>query len=191
MKTQTIDLGTLKAVVLYLLQKTSILDFHKLFKIIYFAEMEHLNRYGMPMLEDCFIAMKDGPVPSVLYDIFKDVRSDTITEISKDFKGYIAVENHYFVKGLTSPDMDELSLSMIKCLDKSFSENINLPKDVIQRKSHGPAWEKARNANPNTKNAHISFIDIALEGGANEPLAEYIQEHLNIKSFYCTHGCKI
>ncbi len=43
-------------VILYIAQHLKRKDFHKIFKILYFADREYLARYGMPITGDCYIA---------------------------------------------------------------------------------------------------------------------------------------
>ena len=66
------DKQKLTEVVLYILNKTKGLDYYHVFKIIYFANIAHLAKYGFPMVSDEFCALPDGPVPSVLYNCIKD-----------------------------------------------------------------------------------------------------------------------
>ncbi|WP_366556723.1 Panacea domain-containing protein [Aquibaculum sediminis] len=40
-------------------------------KIFFLADKNHLSRYGRPVVGDRYIAMQNGPVPSVIYDWFK------------------------------------------------------------------------------------------------------------------------
>jgi len=40
-------------------------------KVFFLAEKQHLNQFGRPVVGDRYIAMRDGPVPSALYDWFK------------------------------------------------------------------------------------------------------------------------
>src|SRR5947209_299446 len=40
-------------------------------KVLFFAEKQHLNAYGRPIVADTFIAMPWGPVPSTVYDFVK------------------------------------------------------------------------------------------------------------------------
>jgi len=37
----------------------------KLLKLLYLADREHLDKYDMPILFDCYVSMKKGPVPSL------------------------------------------------------------------------------------------------------------------------------
>jgi hypothetical protein len=61
---------TLNAV-LYIVNKIERKDFHKIFKILYFADRNHFADYGRPISGDNYIKMEDGPVPSNLYDILQ------------------------------------------------------------------------------------------------------------------------
>ena len=58
-------------VVLYILNKTGGIDFYHVFKIIYFAEMKHLAKWGHRILSDDLCALDYGPVPTMLYDAVK------------------------------------------------------------------------------------------------------------------------
>ena len=67
------DEGKALAAFLYVLRDLAkvsphTVDMHKVFKILYFADKEHLLRFGRPVIGDVYIALKHGPVPSRLYD---------------------------------------------------------------------------------------------------------------------------
>lgn len=69
----------------YVLNTLGKAQFHELFKILYFADQEHIKIYGRPITGDKYIAMKYGPVPSFLYDILKDINQSayhTLFEVS-------------------------------------------------------------------------------------------------------------
>ena len=44
----------------YVSSKLGKVDFHRLFKILYFADEKHLALYGFPIVGDEYIAMKNG-----------------------------------------------------------------------------------------------------------------------------------
>src|SRR5258705_2140806 len=72
-------------------------DFHRLFKILYFAEQKHLSKYGRPIFGDTYIAMKDGPVPSDIYDILKIIKGDSIyydPSLQETFAKYFSVDDY-------------------------------------------------------------------------------------------------
>lgn len=67
MKTFT-QIAKIKAVILYIMQSfPQGVDYIKLFKILYFAQQDHLVKYGKVLVEDSFRALKHGPVPTYTY----------------------------------------------------------------------------------------------------------------------------
>ena len=67
------DSKKLTELVLYILEKTGGVDFYHTFKILYFAEMKHLAKWGCGLVPDDFCALKYGPVPTRLYDAVKEL----------------------------------------------------------------------------------------------------------------------
>lgn len=67
------DRKKLTELVLFILDKTGGVDFYHAFKILYFAEMKHLAKWGSGIVPDEFCALKYGPVPTQLYDAVKEL----------------------------------------------------------------------------------------------------------------------
>ena len=44
----------------------------EILKTLFLADRAHLNRYGRPITFDEYVAMQDGPVPSLAYDVLKE-----------------------------------------------------------------------------------------------------------------------
>lgn len=156
---------------LYLLDKLGKTDFHKIFKILYFAEQDHLVNWGRPITGDVFIAMKNGPVPSNLYDIFKHLRGDGMLKLDhqSDFQKHFLVEPPYMVTGISKPELDNLATSEIESLEKSIRENVGLTFAELTDKSHDAAWNQV-------VNEEIDFIEIARAGGADKTTVDFIYE---------------
>ena len=71
--------------ILYILQKMGgMCDIHKCQKILYFADNEHLSRYGRSITGDAYVRMDFGPVPTYIYDLFKAVRGDSYFALQVD-----------------------------------------------------------------------------------------------------------
>jgi Protein of unknown function (DUF4065) len=156
---------------LYILSKIGKTDFHKVFKILYFAERKHLSEYGRPITGDIFYAMRFGPVPSAIYDILKAIRDNYGYSIDpQKFNKYFSVESVgglYFVANIQNPCGDCLSESEIECLNFSIEDNKALDFDQLKIKSHDYAWER-------NKGNDMSVTDIAFAGGADEEMLKYI-----------------
>ena len=140
-------------------------DFHKLFKILYFADQKHLVKYGTPILGDKYIAMKHGPVPSSTYDFLKHLKSTRASSTDDIF----SVTDNHIVLSNQKADLDDISESAVECLIESIIENKDLSFSALTDKSHKEAWNKAKD-----QTEEIDFVDIASEGGANEEMLKYI-----------------
>jgi uncharacterized phage-associated protein len=166
-----IDIEKAKAVVLYIAGQLGETDFHRVFKILYFAEKEHLVNYGRPIVGDTYYAMKNGPVPSFIYDALKYARgngaySDSFVSIANA----ITIKSNFTFVAKENADLDELSKSDIACLDKSIQENKDIEYTALTEKSHDEAWKSA------DKDDAMNLEIIAKAGGANDEMLKYIEE---------------
>lgn len=152
-------------------------DFHKLSKIIYFAERKHLAKYGSSLIEDTFVAMEHGPVPSAIYDLLKSLKYSLETA-PKELREVLSVEGRFTVKALADADLDWLSESEIGCLNESFEENKDLGFKALSEKSHDIAWEA---------NTYMQTEMIARAEGVEEPMLNYIRSSSE-DIYYPSHG---
>lgn len=169
-----LNLSKLKSEVLYILQKTGKTDFHKLFKILYFADMWHLRFRGRPIVKNDYVAMPDGPVPSTLYDIIKDVKFDTYSPLIPDWRNSIKVEGKYFISAQEEPDIDELSENDIITLDEVIEWAKYKSKEELTALSHGHAYSLV--FDPKRRNNPIDLYEIAKEAGASEDQISILKE---------------
>jgi uncharacterized phage-associated protein len=82
----------------------------KALKLIFLADRYHLRKYGRLITNDSYVAMKHGPVPSVIKDIAES--SDYLDDSTKEYaKSYVR-------------PMSNLELASVKKIDMSiFSES--------------------------------------------------------------------
>ena len=168
--------------ILYIIEKLGgKTDMHKLCKILYFADQNHLSQYGRSITGDIYIAMQYGPVPSSIDDILKALRGDSFFSQSPEIdplRRYIKFENKFILSSSLNPDLDELSGTDLKCLDIA----INLCKDKtfgeLTTLSHGLAWSNSQ------KDRAISVKDILREAGDEEAYVEYIADNLKTQSAF-------
>jgi len=161
---------TLNAV-LYIANRLKRKDFHKIFKILYFSDRQHLIEYGRTITGDRYIAMNDGPVPSNLYDIFKSVRGDSFFKDKGNFSQYFLVIDWDLIKPQKEADLDELSKTDLKHLDNAISTYGDLSWDEIREKSHDYAWRNT------SQNHEIDLADIIREAGGEEDFIQYVKEN--------------
>ena len=183
----------IKAVVLYVLEKLGTgVDYIHLFKMMYFAQQNHLVVYGLPLMEDTFKARKYGPVPSVTYKAVRKVEGKPVDLMQglDDFCDSIEVrveDGHQMVyrKANVSCDMDELSVSNIKILDLWIDKLRDIKSFELSGLSHDEAWKKAKaEAERTGEDIAMTLVDIAAAGGASEAMQDIIRERqLNARLF--------
>jgi len=161
---------------LYVLQKTGKLSKHHLSKILYFADKLHIAKYGRTLSGQVYIAMKNGPVPSQLYDFIKFVQGVAGDAYQTDHVqhaiNFIGFESPYYIFAKVAPDMDFLSVSAIKALDASIVAYKNTSYQRRTDDSHDSAWQEAWDRQGQKV---MSVIEIAKSAGANSAMIEYIK----------------
>lgn len=176
------DSKKLTELVLFILGKTGGVDFYHAFKILYFAEMKHLAKWGSGIVPDEFCALKYGPVPTQLYDAVKELNhsrmilSEELSEVIQ-FAGEDA-PNVLLPK--REANLKYISKSEIEALEQSIEENESLTFGQLMRKSHDEAWEEA-NRRTNGTNV-ISPVSMARVLNADDAMLEYIEEQMQIES---------
>lgn len=161
-----VDKDKAKASLLYIVANVPNIDRHKLYKILYFAEQDHLVKYGKPITGDAFIKMPFGPVPSFVKDVVeRNITDDNAVQMD----GITVIINEY-------PDLDELSETNLECLNFSIENYRNKSFSELINASHKDAWNNA------SQSSRIDSLSIAAEGKADKGMMEYIKRSLDNNS---------
>ena len=155
-------------------------DFIYFFKILYFAEKEHLLKYGRPILDGKYCAIKNGPIHSLIYDLFRDIRDDRAKpEAYTDFYNSFSVyENHYVdITDDSKIDMDYLSESDIEAIQLSINKYGNWDSGSLSEESHDKAWHRAYHSG----NSEMNFEEIAEVAGANAASIEVLSYNRSLQ----------
>lgn len=160
-------------VILYIANNLQIPDFHKISKVLYFADKSHLERYGRLICGDSYIAMKHGPVPSGVYDILKTVRgdglwSDVICE-KLDMESFSVHEKKRVVPS-RGANTDLLSESDIECLSEAIGKYGTLEFSELTEASHDNAWKSV------DQNDVIDIEEIVATLSHSDELLEHLRE---------------
>jgi len=138
-------------------------------KAIYIADKEHLKKYGRQIFDDRYIAMKWGPVPSLVYDIVKSVRKDANSVFSDpDPSTALEAPDNKTVKPKRPAKTEFLSKSEIQCLDDAY----NKIKWFKFLELHDFARDEAFDAVEQDEDMSISNIIMTLDNG--KEVLEYI-----------------
>ena len=146
-------------------------DFHKIFKIIYFADRQHLAVWGRPITGDTYIAMDAGPVPSRLYDMLKIVRGDSYLPDIEGLSRFSQIDNWMYVNPLQDADLNQLSANEQETLDACIAKYSSLSYDEIKEKSHDVAWRST------ARDFAINWDNIAREAGLDEVEVACLQDY--------------
>lgn len=191
--TKVEDILKIKATLLYIAGKFDKgVDYIKLFKLLYLAQKAHLSKYGRPIVNDDFYAMKAGPAPSVMYNICKVADGERSEQDLEDAARCISVQTKKMSKGndvkyvtvCESPDMDELSTSDIECIDEVYTKYGKLTSSRLSTITHDSAWKKNWDEEK-VEGQRIGLLDIASAAGVNESMMKYIQENLMLNGIVC------
>lgn len=173
MATPVFDFDRALNALLYVANRIERCDIHKIFKILYFADMSHLSKFGRAITGDRYIAMKYGPVPSSIYDMVKTVRGDSWYE-NDELKAFFSVEDK-FLKPLRDADTNYLSQSDLQELTESIEKYKDKSFEQITQLSHDSAWRKTWETHNNDE---ISVEDILRECQAEEDYINYVIENI-------------
>lgn len=162
--------------ILYILKKMGgTCDIHKCHKILYFADNEHLSKYGRSITGDAYVKMDFGPVPTCIYDLFKAVRGDSyfasqVDNVRNDCFHFV---NKKDIVSVAEPDMSYLSESDVELLDKYINQLKEKDFKKVSDASHGYAWSHT------AQNDVISIHDRLKEMGDSEDYIKFIEEQLS------------
>jgi uncharacterized phage-associated protein len=111
----------------------------KLFKLMYFADKEHLLKYGRPITGDHYVRMEWGPTPSASYDMTKGKGPSSRLVL---FQSILSVHGNN-IKNLKSPNMMVFSNSDEKMLNEIIEKYGHLSAAKLSDLSHKEAtWTK-------------------------------------------------
>jgi uncharacterized phage-associated protein len=181
---KTIDeIEKIKATILHILAHfPDGVDFIKLFKIMYFAQQEHLVKYGRAIIGDSFYALKHGPVPSFTYKAIQANQGKVkVTDDLNEIAMVIFLSDNKISTKIDA-DKDELSVSDLKCLNNAIEKCKDIDSYALSDISHDIAWEEAytRSLDDPEKNK-MTLIDIANAGNAPVDVINKIRESEQIK----------
>lgn len=124
----------------------------KLMKLVFFVDLEHLSRYGRPVIGGHYVAMEHGPVASEIYTDIKHCRDDM------PFKAAYV----YDIVATAPVDEEHLSESDIEILREINSKYGDMDRYAIRDLTHNfKSWRKNY---PNDNSSHpLPYEDFFLD----------------------------
>ena len=119
-------------IVVYILKKIKKADYHKICKIIFYADKTHLNKYWCPISGDIYVKMNNGPVPSKIYDIIKKDKINNEEQFFKKIDKTFEKEEPYYLKLkknvkfngelFSQSNLEEIDKAIELCKNKTFNQ---------------------------------------------------------------------
>lgn len=119
----------------------------RLLKVVYYADKRHLEKYGRSVTGDRYIAMENGPVPSLTRDLIEvsaflpePVAGEAVMALERKLNA----ENRNAVHARRAPKMHVFSRTDVECLDWALATIGPMPYEELNRRSHDePAYVNA------------------------------------------------
>ncbi len=128
-----------KAIEVLLYIAARVPDMYKALKVLYFADREHLQRYGRQICGDSYVAMRHGPVPSGTYDLVKLARGQGLNWADYPIREDFVVQDFTIIPRREA-NLSLLSASDIECLDLAIARLKPLSFGKLRRLSHDAAF---------------------------------------------------
>lgn len=145
-------------------------DIYWIGKILYFADLIHLQKYGRLICGDDYAAIPYGTVPSATLDLMRQARRFSDCPEFHPALGQFEIEGKNKVIPLREPNYDLFSQSDIDCLNQSIKENGTLSFGDLHNKSVDKAYKSA------DVNGFIDLEQIIAMFPNADAIMEYIHE---------------
>jgi uncharacterized phage-associated protein len=173
---QRFDAAKAIEAILYISRRVSDASFHRISKILYFAEKHKLATGGGLIIADEYVAMKHGPVPSQVYDILKSVRGDGHHPGARNAAAAFTVVEGCRVVPSRAADLDYFSKADLSSLDCVIAQFGDLPFQRLTDLSHDSAWVAA------DENEFMNLVDIAKATSAPEKALASVEDRFSLAS---------
>ena len=146
----------------------------KLMKLLYLADREAMQRYGVPLSGDRMVSMPHGPVLSMTLNLMDgDIESS-----EGGWEAWISdKENNELstVHAVQHAELDELSLADFDVLDAVWRQFGHMNKWAIRDYTHDhcPEWK-----DPNGSSNPIAYEDVFLALGRTKDQAAELAAHI-------------
>ena len=155
--------------ILYVLNKTGVISYFKVMKILFCADRANLKRWGDPVTCLNYYARKHGPVPVSVYQAIKYPKPERVF----DFAETIERVGEYDVKPLRQSDENYLSQTDKDSLNYAISELQGKDYKEIETYLHEQVYERLYAS----KNKRYSHVDIASTEEVSESVLAQIREN--------------
>ena len=154
----------------------------KAIKLIYLADRLHLRKYGRPIVDDVYWAMKLGPVGSRTKNVaeLSSIPEDVLSYAKKYIRPIDEKKHH--LESLKPVDFDVFSKTDIECLDAVYEKFSDKDQFELKDITHQyPEWAKyERGLRAGKKRVRMDYDDLFTETERGDSLFEQSKSDLNL-----------
>lgn len=130
----------------------------KAIKLMWLADRYHIRRFGRPVVNDTYMAMKYGPVGSAVKDIAEC--SDFLAEEEKDYAVKFLECKDNLVTSISDVDSDVFSQTDLEALKTVYDNYGSIDAmDLVETSHLYPEWSKHQSALENSTREAMSYVD--------------------------------
>ncbi len=113
----------------------------KALKLVYFADRQHLRKYGRPVTNDTYFAMKFGPVASACLNLLNEKEEFTAPEENEYRSQFLCRDGDYDFSSISAVDTRVLSRSDVEALEFAWENYRHLDQFQLADETHRfPEW---------------------------------------------------
>jgi uncharacterized phage-associated protein len=149
----------------------------RLLKLLYFADRQHLLRYGRPIVKDYYVNMDQGPVASRAYDLIKGNHHTWSLDVLAEFDKHFDTSGMYITLRDRFLQTDLLSQSDVEILNATIAKYGQKTADHLSAISHRhKAWLESK------RNKAIDYRLFFAEDESARPIRELVEESQPVRS---------
>ncbi|MCX6602278.1 MAG: Panacea domain-containing protein [Acidobacteria bacterium] len=187
----TFDFEATKAALLCLaLKELPHFDKYRASKLLFLADREHLLRFGRPITGDSYSALPYGPTPNRVLSLLNGLEkvalegdaplNDEVAELVLHFD--VAKDEYATYHAKSQPDLDALSISDLKVLDRVVAEHGRKTFNELKDLTHGMrAYTKAWRNDEVRKKYPMVFEDFFAEEPDKADFLKELEENQQLR----------
>jgi uncharacterized phage-associated protein len=130
----------------------------KALKLMFLADRYHLRKFGRLITNDCYVAMKHGPVPSATRDIVEF--NDYVDQEQKEYSFQYIKPNNLCLVSKKKVDIGVFSESDLEALNFAWDNFGSYNQFQLRDITHSyPEWNKYRNAVESGSCKNMNILD--------------------------------
>lgn len=142
---------------------------HMVCGLLYLADVKHMIRYGMPVLGDCYLSVKQSIIPVHIFSIYRAIKETHFHYVDYNLHEHFSVINDIELQCHNQYDESYIAASEALCIFEVIREHKKTPPEELESIIMNHAWQQAN------RNNEITYDAIATAAGISPAFNAYMQ----------------